>query len=214
MLERLERASAHARRAGLGRAEPGPTPPPPRCAGNARDPYSYRQPAEPGLLVARPLSLPRLAPGLWDMGHGTWPKEAFVGQDEQQGRTWDTDRERERKRAYRERKKLEAEADLGLAASEHEQGEQAIRDSFGYAASEGRTKVERDQTAARVLGRSFSLTEDEYVAQALEAARLFHDQTSPQATESTKTLADRLERAERYARWRYRGFRAGEVSSL
>lgn len=68
----------------------------------------------------------------------------------------------------------------------------------------------------RLLPRVHSCSWDEetYVAHHLEQTKLFHAQTSPQATLSTVTLDDRLERAERYARWRYNGFLAGEIASL
>jgi hypothetical protein len=55
----------------------------------------------------------------------------------------------ERQRAYRERQREQEE----LAA---ELEEQAIRDFYGYSASETRTKAERDQAARRMLGKEES----------------------------------------------------------
>lgn len=62
--------------------------------------------------------------------------------------------------------------------------------------------------------RILSVDEETYVAHWLGEAKVFHEQTSRQATQATQTLKDRLERAERYARWRYRGFVTGEIVSL
>jgi hypothetical protein len=85
----------------------------------------------------------------------------------------------------------------------------------------------RDRVAAKILEQPQRppLTEEEYVAEQLALTRAYvrHlrplvrarqdpanvvDKTSPQA------IAERLERAERYARWRYRGFLNGEIGSL
>jgi hypothetical protein len=55
---------------------------------------------------------------------------------------------------------------------------------------------------------------ESYVADAVFMAELHHSQTSPQARDSTKTLAGALERAESYARWRYAGVLSGEVNGL
>jgi len=92
--------------------------------------------------------------------------------------------------------------------------EQRLRDFYGYSSSEKRTKAERDAAAARMRGSGAPLTEEIYVAQAVEGARMHFEQTSPLATTSTKTLEETLQRAERYARWRYHGFLSGEVASL
>ena len=130
----------------------------------------------------------------------------------------------DRQRAYRERKRLE-EPDLPVVqVDEDDDGplgelvddEQLLRDSFGYARSEERTKAERDAAAARMLGTTAPTIPslEVYVAEGLAGARLYHEQTSPQATGSTKELEVRLARAEAYARWRYRGFLAGEIASL
>jgi hypothetical protein len=114
------------------------------------------------------------------------------------------------------------------ALSEDE--EQRIRDRFGYVSSEKRTKAERDAVAERILRkeglRAQGITEESYVQDQLEQTRLYiarmlrpHvkapqdpptvvDKTSPEA------IQERLRRAEKYARWRYRGFVAGEIASL
>ena len=55
---------------------------------------------------------------------------------------------------------------------------------------------------------------DSYVADAVYAAELHHSQASPGANMSTKTLAEAIERAESYARWRYQGVLDGEVNGL
>ena len=55
---------------------------------------------------------------------------------------------------------------------------------------------------------------DAYVNEALQCAELHHSQASPQATMSTKSLAETLERAENYARWRYAGVVSGEINGL
>src|SRR5205823_5959022 len=61
-------------------------------------------------------------------------------------------RERERKAAYRERQRLaEVDEDRPWEGLIGEEREQAIRASYGYAASETRTQSERDQAAARML---------------------------------------------------------------
>ena len=71
-----------------------------------------------------------------------------------------------------------------------------------YARQEvGQTEVveegELGQELAQSRTRTASISEDEYVRQALARSDLF----------------DRV-RAERYARWRYRGFHNGEIASL
>ncbi len=102
-------------------------------------------------------------------------------------------------------------------AKTDEDTEQMIRDRFGYTASETRTKAERDEAARRMLAKTGNESwpdEESYVRHELEQTRRQFARTSLQATESTKTLEATLERAERYARWRYRGWRSGEVASL
>jgi hypothetical protein len=71
-------------------------------------------------------------------------------------------------------------------------------------------------TARRPLQglRQPTLTEAEYVLQELEATREYiaslkvSDKTTPEA------IRQRLERTERYARWRYQSFLGGEIASL
>jgi hypothetical protein len=53
-----------------------------------------------------------------------------------------------------------------------------------------------------------------YVAEAVYMAELHHSQTSPNASMSTKSLAETIERAESYARWRYAGVLDGSVNGL
>lgn len=109
----------------------------------------------------------------------------------------------------------ESIGDLSLAE------EQAIRDRFGYSSSETRTKAERDAAAANMLAyakKQFGLeaapmvTEEDYVANEVEITR-----RQMQAGQLKEVIVDgvgRLERCEAYARWRYKGFMAGEVASL
>lgn len=58
------------------------------------------------------------------------------------------------------------------------------------------------------------LSLDEYVQEAIEGAEHHHAATSLQANLSTTTLAERIERSESYARWRYLSYLSGEVLSL
>src|SRR5262245_41002021 len=92
--------------------------------------------------------------------------------------------------------------------------EQFIRDSLGYSPSEKRGLLERDQAVRRMGARPGPPSLEEYIAEARRGAELHFAQTSPQATASVKTLAETVERAEQYARWRYEGFLAGEIASL
>jgi hypothetical protein len=94
--------------------------------------------------------------------------------------------------------------------------EQLLREGLGYAKSESRTKAERDATAARILGTSGPTIPslEVYVEEAKAGARKHHAEQSPDARDSTKELEVRIARAEAYARWRYKGFLAGEIASL
>jgi len=113
--------------------------------------------------------------------------------------------------------------------------EQAIRDSFGYAASETRTRAERDAVAARIMGRASSevvlprfiefegelrqitrsadITEGDYIA---NEVRVTQEQLKVGLIRTHPVVngKDRLNRTADYARWRYRGFLCGEVASL
>jgi hypothetical protein len=110
-----------------------------------------------------------------------------------------------------------------------EDEEQRIRDRFGYVSSEKRTKAERDAVAERILRkeglRARGITEESYVQEQLALTREYVKQLKPlvKAPQDPPTVIDktspqaikeRLERAEQYARWRYRGFVEGEVASL
>lgn len=55
---------------------------------------------------------------------------------------------------------------------------------------------------------------DRYVEDATFMAELAHSQASPNASDSTKSLAETIERAEAYARWRYAGVLEGTVNGL
>jgi hypothetical protein len=123
----------------------------------------------------------------------------------------------------------EAVKELVIKTALSEVEEQAIRDHHRYTSSEKRTKAERDQAAERMLRKAGleagGITEESYVAEQLALTREYVrvlkplvrapqdpstvvDKTSPQA------IQERLERAEKYARWRYRGFVEGEIGSL
>jgi len=110
--------------------------------------------------------------------------------------------------------------EVGQALSAHQ--EQLIRDAFGYAASESRSKAERDATARRITGKvSLPLTEEEYVrrtvAEALAYSVSIGETDAPVKIgdyEHTNRRTDRLRRAGAYARWRWAGFHAGEIASL
>jgi hypothetical protein len=143
----------------------------------------------------------------------------------------------EQQRAYRERKARGAGVGAGedpvvfppVVSEPSPLSEQQIRDRFDYTSSETRTKAERDAAAERMLRKAGlearGITEESYVAEQLALTRVYVkmlkplvrapqdpptvvDKTSPQAIE------ERLRRAEKHARWRYRGFVAGEVASL
>jgi hypothetical protein len=123
----------------------------------------------------------------------------------------------------------EAVKEMVIRAGLSEAQEQQIRDRFGYTESEKRTKAERDEAAERMLRKAGlearGITEESYVQEQLALTREYVkqlkplvraaqdppsvvDKTSPQAIE------ERLERAEKHARWRYRGFVGGEIASL
>jgi hypothetical protein len=126
-------------------------------------------------------------------------------------------------------RRREAVKELVIKTALSEVEEQAIRDHYRYTSSEKRTKQERDTAAARMLRRAGleagGITEESYVEEQLALTREYIrvlkplvrapqdppsvvDKTSPQA------IRERLERAEKYARWRYRGFVEGEIASL
>jgi hypothetical protein len=88
--------------------------------------------------------------------------------------------------------------------------EQKIRDELGYSPSEKRTQAERNAAAERILGeqRAGPLTEESYVAHQLAITRLQMQQGLKDPD------GKRLERCEAYARWRWKGFHAGEIASL
>jgi hypothetical protein len=107
--------------------------------------------------------------------------------------------------------------------------EQRIRDRFDYTSSETRTKAERDEAAERMLRKAGleakGITEESYVAEQLALTRGYIKTLKPlvRAAQDPATVVDktspeavkeRLARAEKHARWRYRGFVAGEVASL
>lgn len=137
---------------------------------------------------------------------------------EPEKRVWDTDRERERKAEYRRRRKefdRQAESEtLAQAAFEAAESEQALRDRLGYAASESRSRAERQATADRILGKAaVPLDEESYVQREVELTR------EAMASGHLKEAVDaagrgRLERAEAYARWRWREYHSGAVASL
>lgn len=95
----------------------------------------------------------------------------------------------ERQRAYRERQGTEPESDTTA------ESERASRQAAG-APSEARSPS----------------AEDLYVAHHLEQTKAYA--ASFTSKEKREGLPQRLERAESYARWRFRAFHSGEVASL
>jgi hypothetical protein len=67
-----------------------------------------------------------------------------------------------------------------------------------------------------VIGDDPVALEEEYVRKELEQTRLYIESMLRPGTEKTtpQAISERLVRAERYARWRFRGFMEGEVASL
>jgi hypothetical protein len=112
-----------------------------------------------------------------------------------QKRSWDSERERLRKQAYRERKRREGErvaeqiAELGRERPQPEV-ENLIRPGPGI------------------------LTEDEYVRRELAVTRAQVEAGWIKTRDRNGHDLEPLRRSEEYLRWRYRGFRAGEIASL
>lgn len=115
-----------------------------------------------------------------------------MGQTEPEKRTWDKEAERERKRAYRERKRAEAKVDPDLPVVD----------------------LSEPEPEKKMIPSSSLPDLETYVANAVYMAELHHSQANPNATDSTKTLAEGMERAESYARWRYAGVLEGSVNGL
>jgi len=112
----------------------------------------------------------------------------------------------DRTREYRER--LRAQAELA-----RDRDEQAVRERFGYAASEDRSTEERQATADRIMAKFGGVTLDprvRYMIQAESGARLV-SHTKGESKEQTRL---RVARARSYAEWRWDGFHAGEIASL
>jgi len=115
----------------------------------------------------------------------------------------------DRMKAYRERLR----AQEALEGMSHEQ---AVRDRFGYSASETRSEAERRAAADRIRARARFLTDPDreglvgYLWQAGESARLL----SVDRGETPEQAERRVERAVDYAKWRWDGFGAGQISSL
>lgn len=102
--------------------------------------------------------------------------------------------ESERVAAYRERKAAEADVDPELPVID---------------VTEEPESVLGDRSALPGL-----VSLDDYVSEGIRGAEIHFAQTNPNATASTTSLAEQIERAEQYARWRYQGFLAGEVVGL
>jgi hypothetical protein len=141
----------------------------------------------------------------------------------------------EQQRAYRERKAGGTGAGEGpvvfppVVSEPSPLSEQQVRDRFDYTSSETRTKAERDATAERMLRKAGleakGITEESYVQEQLALTRGYVKQLKPLVRApqdppsvidktSSEAVAERLRRAEKHARWRYRGFVAGEIASL
>lgn len=91
--------------------------------------------------------------------------------------------------------------------------EQVLRDHFGYSVKEKRTRAERQAAADAITSEASWATEQEYVDFQLEVTKAQFERLPP-APDSKITMADRLARTEKYARWRWQAFLAGEVVSL
>ncbi len=144
----------------------------------------------------------------------------------------------ERTRAYRERKRAEVvdpdlpEVDvsapdeigsrplaalLKLAPTDalSEAEEQTLRDHFGYAQSETRTRAEREQAARRITGTPPGISEEEYVARNVAVARAQMVLPRDVAPEDFDEYASAsVKNVEKYARWRYAGVLDGSVGTL
>jgi hypothetical protein len=124
-----------------------------------------------------------------------------------------------RARAYRRRRQF-AERDRGKPwlGLEGEEREQAIRDRWGYTASETRTEAERSEAAARmVVGAQVDGDlRERYLADAEAGARLAHAERArnPNPSVPLEPVEERVQRALNYAAWRWDGFHAGEIASL
>jgi len=118
-----------------------------------------------------------------------------------------------RQQAFRDRKRAALE-DSSLPTRDIATDVVTVPEGVAEKVAENSTITAAEAERARRAARPGLPTLEQYVQQSLLAAEEFHAQTSPQATLSTKTLADRLERAESYARWRYEQFLTGEVLSL
>jgi hypothetical protein len=107
--------------------------------------------------------------------------------------------------------------------------DRSLPQAFSTSTSESAQSEQRIRAAAQMLRRAGletqGITEESYVVEQLALTREYVrvlkplvrapqdppdvvDKTSPQAIE------ERLERVEKYARWRYRGFVEGEIASL
>jgi hypothetical protein len=144
----------------------------------------------------------------------------------------------EKQRAYRERKREVVDPDLPevdvsgaaeplgsrplaallrLAPADalSESEEQVLRDHFGYAASETRTRAEREQAARRITGKDPGVSLEEYVARNVAVARAQMVLPRDVAAEDfDEYAAASLKNVERYARWRYAGVLDGSVGTL
>lgn len=117
--------------------------------------------------------------------------------------------ESERIAAYRARKAQEAETPVGNSSEIPTEEEPA---TVPGSSSSSRRVGGRLGEAEPIPSSMPDL--ETYVADAVFMAELHHSQASPGATMSTKTLAEQIENAERYARWRYAGVLDGTVGSL
>ena len=83
----------------------------------------------------------------------------------------------------------------------------------GIRSKEKRTRAERQAAADAITSEASWATEQEYVDFQLEVTKAQFERL-PEAPDTKITMADRLARTERYARWRWQAFLAGEVASL
>jgi hypothetical protein len=115
----------------------------------------------------------------------------------------------DRQRAYRERKR-------------NAEGQGSVTVGPGSVTEPAGPGNVTDEDGIEIVGRRPSISEEDYVAQIVAEAEEFSKAigetdapfTVGEGVVVSRRRSDRFERASRYARWRYRGFLAGEVSSL
>ena len=110
----------------------------------------------------------------------------------------------------------------GVAQNLTKAEEKTLREAFGYADSEERSKAKRDAAASKILGRPVNMIDREAY---IEGCRKIAEGTAKQMLAQfpgrdeayelgAPGIPGRAERAARYAAWRFDAFQRGEVASL